>query len=81
MSENEPATSSSELPPEPSETVEIVDEFTEPESKRRKVSTSTKNSEPKTSDKLEQRLGGILCCAVCLDLPRAAVYQVSDLIY
>lgn len=28
------------------------------------------------SDKLEHRLGGILCCAVCLDLPRAAIYQV-----
>lgn len=29
------------------------------------------------SDKLEHRLGGILCCAVCLDLPRSAIYQVS----
>lgn len=28
------------------------------------------------SDRLEFRLGGILCCAVCLDLPPAAVYQV-----
>lgn len=28
------------------------------------------------SDKLEHRLGGILCCAVCLDLPRTAIYQV-----
>jgi len=28
------------------------------------------------SDKLEQRLGGILCCAVCLDLPRSSIYQV-----
>lgn len=28
------------------------------------------------SEKLEHRLGGILCCAVCLDLPRAAIYQV-----
>lgn len=28
------------------------------------------------SDKLEHRLGGILCCAVCLDLPRSAIYQV-----
>lgn len=28
-------------------------------------------------DKLEHRLGGILCCAVCLDLPRSAIYQVS----
>lgn len=30
-----------------------------------------------TENKLEARLGGILCCAVCLDLPRSAVYQVS----
>lgn len=31
----------------------------------------------KFPEKLEHRLGGILCCAVCLDLPRAAIYQVS----
>lgn len=29
-------------------------------------------------EKLESRLGGILCCAVCLDLPKTAMYQVSD---
>ncbi|XP_026496539.1 zinc finger TRAF-type-containing protein 1 homolog isoform X1 [Vanessa tameamea] len=29
-------------------------------------------------EKLENRLGGILCCAVCLDLPQAAVYQCSN---
>ncbi|KAG7301784.1 hypothetical protein JYU34_014813 [Plutella xylostella] len=29
-------------------------------------------------EKLEHRLGGILCCAVCLDLPPAAVYQCSN---
>ncbi|XP_047536461.1 cysteine and histidine-rich protein 1 homolog isoform X2 [Vanessa atalanta] len=29
-------------------------------------------------EKLEHRLGGILCCAVCLDLPQAAVYQCSN---
>lgn len=28
-------------------------------------------------EKLESRLGGILCCAVCLDLPKTAMYQVS----
>lgn len=27
-------------------------------------------------DSLEERLNGILCCAVCLDLPKSAVYQV-----
>jgi hypothetical protein len=31
------------------------------------------------SVKLEHRLGGILCCAVCLDLPRSVVYQVRFL--
>jgi len=31
----------------------------------------------KTVEKLECRLGGILCCAVCLDLPRTAIYQVN----
>lgn len=29
-------------------------------------------------EKLEQRLGGILCCAVCLDLPRSAIYQCTN---
>lgn len=42
-----------------------------PSAKKRKMI-----SERETSDKLEHRLGGILCCAVCLDLPQAAVYQV-----
>lgn len=27
--------------------------------------------------KLEERIGGILCCTVCLDLPKTAIYQVS----
>ncbi|CAH0713050.1 unnamed protein product, partial [Brenthis ino] len=34
--------------------------------------------ENEPSEKLEHRLGGILCCAVCLDLPQAAVYQCSN---
>lgn len=29
-----------------------------------------------TNEKLESRLNGILCCAVCLDLPKLAMYQV-----
>uniref|UniRef100_T1IJ15 RING-type domain-containing protein n=1 Tax=Strigamia maritima TaxID=126957 RepID=T1IJ15_STRMM len=29
-------------------------------------------------EKLEQRLGGILCCAVCLDLPKMAIYQCTN---
>lgn len=47
--------------------------FAEPEVKKRKISKANESK----AEKLEQRLGGILCCAVCLDLPRAAVYQVS----
>lgn len=42
----------------------------EPLTKKRKI------TDKEGSDKLEHRLGGILCCAVCLDLPPAAVYQV-----
>lgn len=49
------------------------DDFIEPDKKRRKVS----RTDGKIEQKLEHRLGGILCCAVCLDLPRAAVFQVS----
>lgn len=49
-------------------------DFAEPDNKRRKISTAEKGLADKRH-KLEERLGGILCCAVCLDLPRAAVYQ------
>ncbi len=54
----------------------IVEENTaisEPDNKKRKI-------EPlavKQGFKLEDRLNGILCCAVCLDLPTVAVYQVG----
>ncbi|XP_045527423.1 cysteine and histidine-rich protein 1 homolog isoform X1 [Pieris brassicae] len=44
-----------------------------PSPKRRKTAF---DEDP--SVKLEHRLGGILCCAVCLDLPPAAVYQCSN---
>ncbi|KAJ8717519.1 hypothetical protein PYW08_005918 [Mythimna loreyi] len=44
----------------------------EPLTKKRKI------TDKEGSDKLEHRLGGILCCAVCLDLPPAAVYQCSN---
>ncbi|XP_063238945.1 zinc finger TRAF-type-containing protein 1 homolog isoform X3 [Bacillus rossius redtenbacheri] len=50
------------------------EEFIEPEKKRRRLSDSLAEK----TDKLEHRLGGILCCAVCLDLPRAAVYQCTN---
>lgn len=45
----------------------------EPEVKRKKIDKPT----TKMIEKLEARLGGILCCAVCLDLPRTAMYQVN----
>lgn len=79
MSEAETASSSSD-PTEISDTTTTVtdkndDEFIEPDKKRRKLDCSRKDSR---NDKLEHRLGGILCCAVCLDLPRAAIYQVFN---
>ncbi|KAL3289235.1 hypothetical protein HHI36_003668 [Cryptolaemus montrouzieri] len=73
----EPATSSSETT-SPTEVVEgsidKSEDFVEPDTKRRKL--ATKNDDKK--HKLEDRLGGILCCAVCLDLPKAAVYQCTN---
>ncbi|KAL0820042.1 hypothetical protein ABMA28_006001 [Loxostege sticticalis] len=40
--------------------------------KKRKI------ADKETTEKLEHRLGGILCCTVCLDLPPAAVFQCSN---
>ncbi|KAG6460757.1 hypothetical protein O3G_MSEX012206 [Manduca sexta] len=65
--ESEPVPSSSENPI----AVEVKDDEG-PSAKKRKVSDN------EASDKLEHRLGGILCCAVCLDLPQAAVYQCTN---
>lgn len=77
---NEAASSSSVSEQAPMATpirddLEKIEDFLEPDKKRRKVS----RNDGKTEQKLEHRLGGILCCAVCLDLPKAAVYQVSFL--
>ena len=47
------------------------------ETANKKAKIETGNDE-ETDNKLETRLGGILCCAVCYDLPRSAVYQVSQ---
>lgn len=44
----------------------------EPAKKKCKIDESSEAKQ----EKLEQRLGGILCCAVCLDLPRTVIYQV-----
>lgn len=53
--------------------------FDEPEAKKQKFDTSIKKH--KKLEKLESRLGSVLCCAVCLDLPKTAMYQVSNLIF
>lgn len=73
MSESEAASSSSD-PVEITDTTttEKTEEFIEPDKKRRKIDKKL----DARNEKLEHRLGGILCCAVCLDLPRAAIYQV-----
>lgn len=53
------------------------DQSDEPETKRKKIEPSVLPSTSQTNEKLESRLGGILCCAVCLDLPKTAMYQVG----
>ena len=45
----------------------------EPEAKKPKLESESSQKEYR----LEERLNGILCCAVCLDLPTVAVYQVG----
>lgn len=74
MSELEPTTSSSEITSQSIiEETEKQDDFAEPEIKKRKISS---NKPEEKIYNLVERLGGILCCAVCLDLPRTAIYQV-----
>ncbi|KAJ6635224.1 Cysteine and histidine-rich protein 1 like [Pseudolycoriella hygida] len=46
----------------------------EPELKRKKMESAVASTSG-INEKLELRLGGILCCAVCLDLPKTAMYQ------
>ncbi|PNF15935.1 Cysteine and histidine-rich protein 1-like protein [Cryptotermes secundus] len=70
----DPEASSSSGEPSDIQENDKAEEFIEPEKKRRKICKIPDGK----SDKLEQRLGGILCCAVCLDLPRAAVYQCTN---
>ena len=48
------------------------------EPKAKKVKLECKDRISQTPMKLEERLNGILCCTVCLDLPAKAVYQVSN---
>lgn len=56
-----------------------AEESDEPEAKRKKFDHSPAKKNQKI-DKLENRLASVLCCAVCLDLPKN-VYQVSDFFY
>ncbi|KAF2363889.1 TRAF-like [Trinorchestia longiramus] len=50
--------------------------FKPPPAKKPCLATTSTADEEKS--KLEVRLGGILCCAVCLDLPRTSVFQCSN---
>lgn len=52
------------------------DSCAEPEPKRKKIESAVASTSG-INEKLELRLGGILCCAVCLDLPKTAMYQVG----
>ena len=47
----------------------------EPQVKKPKLDTPEKQMHYK----LEERLNGILCCAVCLDLPPLGVFQVCKI--
>lgn len=75
----EPSSSSSDGDMEvQSISVVKTDPFMEPEKKRVRLTSQSPSPDTVAKFKLEDRLGGILCCAVCLDLPKAAVYQVND---
>ena len=52
------------------------DKSKEPPAKKFCAAT-TSSEERSEKAALEIRLGGILCCAVCLDLPRSSVFQVN----
>ncbi|XP_018006835.1 cysteine and histidine-rich protein 1 homolog isoform X1 [Hyalella azteca] len=50
--------------------------FKPPPAKKACLATTSTAEDEKS--KLEVRLGGILCCAVCLDLPRMSVFQCTN---
>lgn len=54
----------------------LDDNSGEPDAKKPKLASAEQKET--IIEKLEQRLGGILCCTVCLDLPKSAIYQVRD---
>lgn len=72
MSDPNPSSSASDL----NEAAVKEDAIEEPLPKKIKLDATEQKSS--AVEKLEQRLGGILCCAVCLDLPKTVIYQVSD---
>ena len=62
---------------ESNELVQVNNEmFSERPVKKQRKDDSSIGEKNKRMDRLENRLGGILCCAVCLDLPNSAVFQV-----
>lgn len=58
-------------------TTTTADPNDEPDAKRKRIEPAAQPSTSQSNEKLESRLGGILCCAVCLDLPKTAMYQVG----
>lgn len=54
----------------------LCDNDGETAKKKRKLSCNNIKKGLENNDKLENRLGGILSCAVCLDLPNHAIFQV-----
>lgn len=69
--------SSSDVVIESRESIETGNEAFEPASKKQRKDESNVEKTKNVDERLETRLGGILCCSVCLDLPSSAVYQVS----
>ncbi|KAI8520113.1 PREDICTED: cysteine and histidine-rich protein 1-like [Branchiostoma belcheri] len=61
---------------QPSTSREEDVEIAEPVKKRAKKEYG--DGKRPEEDRLERRLNGILCCTVCLDLPKSAVYQCTN---
>lgn len=70
--------SSSDVINETREPIQTSTETYEPIlKKQRKDEGFVEKGKVTVDERLETRLGGILCCSVCLDLPSSAVYQVT----
>lgn len=69
--------SSSDVVIESRDSIETGNEAFEPASKKQRKEENNVEKTKNADERLETRLGGILCCSVCLDLPSSAVYQVS----